>query len=161
MWELDGGVGFNAQWSQPVQIAGELSTQRTGVELDTAHHRSGTGFEGLIFTVPGLWRVHAILALQITGEVDAWFGPYEGSYAVGLRPSGLVKPGYSTFRTGDSGGPVTLDVDVLVEVPTSLVGTSYQLTLFNGMPTTYIYLDVDLQRSVIEAHLLEDWTTIV
>lgn len=72
----------------------------------------------------------------------------------------LPQPGYATAMTQTSGEIVTLHVDVLVEITTALVGSSYSLSLMNGQSTVYLTPIVDHQKSVIEAHLLEDWTTV-
>lgn len=164
IWEFGDSVGVNATWYQPIEIGyTEISTARSGVTVDIAHHRGHGWGDGIIFQYPGVWRVNATVVIggniETGTQFAAWFGPYEAGGPMSMRAS-LPQPGYTTAMTETNGEIVTLNVDVLVEIATDLVGNSYTLSVYNGQSTIYFTPIVDHQKSVIEAHLLEDWTVV-
>lgn len=164
VWLADSGMVLPAQHSTPVRFSvavPPLSTNTSGVQIA---QRSGvSGWPVIRFQVPGLWRVNATFAvggnINTGAQFEAWFVPWEGDYAVGLRPSN-PKSGYAATTTSFSGQIAVLHVDRLVEITASQTPADYSFNVFNGQSTATISPITTLQESVLEAHLLDDWSVV-
>lgn len=159
IWSLDNSISVVAQNSQPMPfLTSAISSTTTGVTVALGADYNETAIK---FHTPGVWRVNATVAIGNLADgwsFESWFGPWEPRTAIGLRSSTLPKPGYTKACGDFNGDIVTLRVDLLVEIASSLIDSPYSLCVFNGHPTASATPLIDQRRSIIEAHLLEDWT---